>query len=74
MKSYTVRMEFISKEVIFAEHTVQASSPNGARLRAIDEYRASKDELNLDYWNSDKIDTTLDTSCSKDWEVIEEGE
>ena len=68
MPKYEVRLEFNVISTDFAMVEVEADSPEQARIAATELYY-SDDCPDLDYWASDYIDTSLDTTYQSDWEV-----
>lgn len=68
MITYTVRMEFNVISTDLAEVEITANSKHEAINIAINKY--NNDELELDYYASNNINTTLDTDSKLDW-IIE---
>jgi len=69
MKTYNVRLEFDVVSTDFADVEVKANSTEEALAIAIDRYH-NDDSLDLDYYASNYLDTTLSHS-PEDWEVNE---
>ena len=70
MEQYEVRLERIVKSYDLGLLTVEANSKEEAIQIATDKYLSDAPEaLNIDWWESDYIETTLDTGTSSDWEV-----
>ena len=69
LKRYSVRLEFDIESIDLAEISIEATSKKEAIKLAIKAY--SEGLLDLDYYSSDCMDTTLRTEYSSDW-IVEE--
>ncbi len=70
MNKYTVQLEFDVTSCDLALITVEANSPEEARINAVKLYH-SNDCPDLDYYASNAMESTLSDINQMDWEVEE---